>query len=98
MIQPERNGLRSSFAAIALLVAGGCTATPPPAAGPTIPPPPTAKIRPQASIGPGEGQLAPISGEGYLDDSWGGPVVYPGGCKVTEKDVASAAAVVDCMK
>jgi putative spermidine/putrescine transport system substrate-binding protein len=98
MIQPERNRLRSSLATIALLVAVGCTSTPPPAAGPTIPPPPTAKIRPQASIGQGEGQLALISVDGYLDDSWVKPFVDQTGCAITKKLVGPSDEMVSLMK
>src|SRR5258708_17264679 len=98
MIQPERNGLRSSVAGLPLRVAVGCTPTPPPAAGPTIPPPPTAKIRPQASIGQGEGQLALISVDGYLAGSWVCPFVDQRGCKVTKKLVASSDEMVALMK
>src|SRR5579859_248390 len=99
MIQPERNRLFSSLATIALLLTVGCTSnTTPPPAGPTIPPPPTAKIRPQATIGAGEGQLALIAVDGYLDDSWVKPFVDQTGCKIIPKFVGPSDEMVSLMK
>ena len=63
-----------------------------------MPQPPTAKTRPQASIGQGEGQLALIAVDGYVDDSWVKPFVDQSGCKVTAKYVGSSDEMVSLMK
>jgi putative spermidine/putrescine transport system substrate-binding protein len=93
----ERNRLLTSLAAIALLVTVGCSTN---AAPPTTsaPQPPTAKTRPQASIGQGEGQLALIAVDGYVDDSWAKPFVDQTGCKITTKYVGSSDEMATLMK
>jgi putative spermidine/putrescine transport system substrate-binding protein len=93
----ERNRLLLSLATIALLVTVGCStnAAPPPSSATQ---PPTAKTRPQASIGQGEGQLALIAVDGYVDDSWAKPFVDQSGCKITTKYVGSSDEMATMMK
>jgi len=87
----------SSLATIALLLTAGCASSPAPP-GPSIPQPPTAKIRPQASIGQAEGQLALIAVDGYVDDSWAKAFVEQSGCKITPKYVGSSDEMLTLMK
>ena len=63
-----------------------------------MPQPPTAKIRPQASIGPGEGQLNLIAVDGYVDDSWARTFVEQTQCKITAKYVGSSDEMSTLMK
>jgi putative spermidine/putrescine transport system substrate-binding protein len=98
MTYPERNRLLSSLGAIGLLLAVGCSSSAAPPAGPTIPQPPTYKTRPQASIGQGEGALALIAVDGYVDDSWAKPFIEQSGCKITTKYVGSSDEMLTLMK
>ena len=97
MMSTFSSRLLPSLATIALLLAAGC-ATDGNKPGPSIPQPPTAKIRAQASIGQGEGQLALIAVDGYVDDSWVKPFVEQSGCKITPKYVGSSDEMVTLMK
>lgn len=98
MTYSDGNRLLTSLATITILVTAGCASTAAPPKGPTMPQPPTAKIRPQASIGQTEGQLALIAVEGYADDSWVKPFVEQSGCKVTAKYVGSSDEMLTLMK
>jgi putative spermidine/putrescine transport system substrate-binding protein len=63
-----------------------------------MPPPPTAKMRPQASMGQGEGLLTLIAVDGYVDDSWAKPFVEQSGCKITTKYAGSSDEMLALMK
>jgi putative spermidine/putrescine transport system substrate-binding protein len=93
----ERNRLLSSLATMALLVTAGCASNAAPPAA-SAPQPPTAKTRPQASIGQGEGQLALIAIDGYVDDSWAKTFTEQSGCKITTKYVGSSDEMATLMK
>ncbi len=60
--------------------------------------PPTAGMKPQGSVGAGEGQLNLIALDGYVDSSWTDPFTNTTGCKVTPKYVASWDEMVTRMK
>ena len=60
--------------------------------------PPTAKMTPQTSIGPGEGQLNLVLWDGYADKSWVDPFTATTGCKVTQKPAGSSDEMVSLMK
>jgi putative spermidine/putrescine transport system substrate-binding protein len=55
------------------------------------PTPPTANLKPQASIGAGEGRVDLLTWEGYADDSWVKPFTQQSGCEVHTRYVASTA-------
>jgi putative spermidine/putrescine transport system substrate-binding protein len=78
--------LTLTVATIVAVTACGSTTT----AGSTTQPPPTANLTPQASIGPGEGQLNLIAWVGYVDKAWAAPFTAATGCKITEKDDQSS--------
>lgn len=63
----------------------------------TSPSPPTATIRPQATIGPGEGDLNLITWEGYTEDAWVKPFTDQTGCHVHPYYAASSAEMVRVM-
>jgi putative spermidine/putrescine transport system substrate-binding protein len=55
-------------------------------------------MKPQASIGTGEGQLNLIAWDGYADDSWVKPFTEQTGCKVTTRYAASSDEMLTLMK
>jgi putative spermidine/putrescine transport system substrate-binding protein len=59
--------------------------------------PPTANLKPQTSIGAGEGQLNLIAWEGYTDPSWVTPFEQQTGCKVNAKFGGSSDEMVSLM-
>ena len=65
--------------------------------GSTAAPPPTANMKPQTTIGPGEGQLNLIAWEGYTDTSWVKPFTAATGCKVNAKFGGSSDEMVTLM-
>jgi putative spermidine/putrescine transport system substrate-binding protein len=85
------------LASTVLLFVAACGSTPT-VATPTSPQPPTAKIKPPASIGTGEGQLNLIAWDGYADDSWVKPFTEQTGCKVTTRYAASSDEMLTLMK
>jgi len=88
--------LRSlALAAVAIVTVAGCGSTS--TAGVTTQPPPTANMKPQSSIGAGEGQLNLIAWGGYVDKSWADPFTQQTGCKINEKDAGSSDEMVSLM-
>src|SRR3982074_1659053 len=77
------------FAAAAVIAATACGSSSTPGGGSTQQQPPTAKMAPQTSIGPGEGQLNLIGWEGYMNDDkttgWVTQFTAQTGCKVNGK-------------
>ena len=86
-------------AAIALLVAacGGSSTPSGTAAGGGLGNPPTANMKPQASIGAGEGQLNLIAWEGYTEPQWVKPFEQQTGCQVNAKYAGSSDEMVTLM-
>jgi putative spermidine/putrescine transport system substrate-binding protein len=70
---------RVGSAAAAIIVLAGCGTT---SSGVTVQQPPTADIKPQTSIGPGEGALNLIAWRGYVDPSWKNQFQKDTGCMV----------------
>ena len=64
----------------------------------TAAPPPTASMKPQGSVGAGEGQLNLIALDGYVDSSWTARFTNTTGCKVTPQYVATWNEMVTMMK
>jgi putative spermidine/putrescine transport system substrate-binding protein len=60
--------------------------------------PPTANMKPQASIGAGEGQLNLIAWEGYAQPLWVKPFEQQTGCQVNAKYAGSSDQMVALMK
>jgi putative spermidine/putrescine transport system substrate-binding protein len=60
--------------------------------------PPTADMKPQSSIGKGEGQLNLIAWEGYTQPQWVKPFEQQTGCKVSSKYAGSSSEMVALMK
>jgi putative spermidine/putrescine transport system substrate-binding protein len=81
-------------AAIITLTACGSSGGP---GGSTAAPPPTANMKPQTSIGAGEGALSLIAWGGYVDPLWKVPFEQQTGCKITEKDAGSSDEMVTLM-
>jgi putative spermidine/putrescine transport system substrate-binding protein len=86
-----------AIAAAAVIALGAC-ASGSTGGGPIAAQPPTAGVKPQASVGTGEGQLNLIALPGYIDPSWTNPFTTTTGCKVTPKYVASWDEMVTAMK
>ena len=86
----------ATIAAAGIMVATACGSTSS-AAGPTSAQPPTYNMKPQTSIGTGEGQLNLIAWGGYVDASWAGPFTAQTGCKINEKDAGSSDEMVSLM-
>jgi putative spermidine/putrescine transport system substrate-binding protein len=82
-------------AAVVTVTACGSSST---ATGSTIAPPPTATMKPQASIGAGEGQLNLILWDGYADKSWADPFTAATGCKLNLHPAGSSDEMVSLMK
>ncbi len=96
-----RRGITSiklgSLAAASLLLLAACGSS----AGtvkPTTQQPPTANMKPQTSIGAGEGQLNLILWDGYADKSWVDPFTKATGCKVNQHPAGSSDEMVSLMK
>jgi putative spermidine/putrescine transport system substrate-binding protein len=87
-----------AIAAVAALVLGACSTTPPPGGPNPGFQPPTAGVKPLTAIGTGEGDLNLVTTEGYTDSSWTVPFTTATGCKVTPKYVASWDEIVKTMK
>jgi putative spermidine/putrescine transport system substrate-binding protein len=60
--------------------------------------PPTANMKPQGSVGTGEGQLNLIAVAGYVDSSWSKAFTNTTGCKITTSYVTSANEMESLMK
>jgi putative spermidine/putrescine transport system substrate-binding protein len=60
--------------------------------------PPTATMKPQTSIGPGEGKLNVIAWEGYTQPLWVKPFEQATGCQVNAKYAGSSDQMVALMK
>jgi len=65
---------------------------------PTSAQPPTAGMKPQTSIGPGEGQLNLVLWDGYADKSWADPFQQQTGCKLNLHPAGSSDEMVSLMK
>ena len=92
---PRRQRLGGlAVAGLLALTACGTTNTP---TGNTGSPPPTANLKPQTSIGAGEGQLSLIDWGGYVQPLWQKPFENATGCKVTYKDAGSSDEMVTLM-
>src|SRR5207253_10518154 len=74
-------------AAAVVLTACGSTGTTP---GSTQEQPPTATMKPQTSIGAGEGQLNLVVWDGYADKSWANPFTAATGCKLNVHPAGSS--------
>ncbi len=85
------------LAAALVLTATACGSTAAPS-GPTLLVPPTAKIKPQTSIGAGEGQLNLVLWDGYADKSWVDPFTLATGCKVTQHPAGTSDEMVSLLK
>jgi putative spermidine/putrescine transport system substrate-binding protein len=89
-----RLGTMAAAAAIAVSACGSANTT---TTGSTSKPPPTASMKPQTSIGAGEGALNLIAWGGYVDSSWAAPFTQQTGCKINEKDAGSSDEMVSLM-
>jgi putative spermidine/putrescine transport system substrate-binding protein len=65
--------------------------------GPSGTQPPTANMKPQTSIGPGEGELDVIAWEGYTQGLWVKPFEQQTGCQVKAKYAGSSDQMVSLM-
>src|SRR5689334_6400493 len=65
---------------------------------PTTLQPPTANMKPQTTIGAGEGQLNLVLWDGYTDKSWVDPFTQATGCKVNLHPAGSSDEMVSLMK
>src|SRR5437764_370707 len=86
-----------AFAAVAAVVLTACGSTGTPS-GNTSSPPPTANMKPQTSIGAGEGQLNLVLWDGYADKSWADPFTAATGCKLNLHPAGSSDEMVSLMK
>jgi putative spermidine/putrescine transport system substrate-binding protein len=59
---------------------------------------PTANMKPQTSIGPGEGQLNLVLWDGYADKSWADPFTQATGCKLNLHPAGSSDEMVSLMQ
>jgi putative spermidine/putrescine transport system substrate-binding protein len=84
----------TAAAAVIVVTACGSSST---ATGSTTVPPPTAGMKPQTSIGAGEGALNLIAWGGYVDKSWAGPFTAQTGCTINEKDDLTSSQMVSDM-
>jgi putative spermidine/putrescine transport system substrate-binding protein len=85
-----------ALAAVAVTAAacGSSTTT----TGTTRAQPPTAGMKPQTSIGAGEGQLNLVLWDGYADKSWADPFTAQTGCKLNLHPAGSSDEMVSLMK
>jgi putative spermidine/putrescine transport system substrate-binding protein len=81
-------------AAVVTLTACGSSNGP---SGSTAAPPPTANMKPQTTVGAGEGQLNLIAWEGYTATDWVKPFTAKTGCKVNAKYAGSSDEMVTLM-
>jgi putative spermidine/putrescine transport system substrate-binding protein len=65
---------------------------------PTSAQPPTATMKPQTSIGAGEGQLNLVLWDGYADKSWADPFTQQTGCKLNLHPAGSSDEMVSLMQ
>src|SRR5438067_720507 len=86
-----------AFAAVAAVVLTACGSTGTPS-GNTSSPPPTANMKPQTSIGAGEGQLNLVLWDGYAEKSWADPFTAATGCKLNLHPAGSSDEMVSLMK
>jgi putative spermidine/putrescine transport system substrate-binding protein len=86
-----------SLVAAAVLAATACGSSNTPT-GSTASPPPTSTMKPQTTVGAGEGQLNLIAWEGYTDSSWVTQFTQQTGCKVNAKYAGSSDEMVSLMK
>ena len=86
-----------AFAAVAAVVLTACGSTGTPS-GNTSSPPPTANMKPQTSIGAGEGQLNLVLWDGYADKTWADPFTAATGCKLNLHPAGSSDEMVSLMK
>jgi len=97
---PGRLARVATYAAAVLFAATACGSTS--ASSPTLQQPPTANMKPQDSIGAGEGALNLIDWPGYVDRTWTAPSVasfeQASGCKVTVHDAESSDEMVTLMQ
>ena len=88
---------RACLAAAAVLAVTACGGTSAPT-GSNQKQPPTAGMKPQTTIGAGEGQLNLVLWDGYADKSWVDPFTAATGCKVSQKPAGSSDEMVTLMK
>jgi len=86
-----------AFAAVGAVILAACGSSGTPA-GSTQEQPPTATMKPQTSIGPGEGQLNLVLWDGYADKSWADPFTAATGCKLNLHPAGSSDEMVSLMK
>jgi putative spermidine/putrescine transport system substrate-binding protein len=86
-----------ALAAVGVFVLTACGSTNNPAT-PTGQQPPTANMKPQTSIGAGEGQLNLVLWDGYADKSWADPFTLQTGCKLNLHPAGSSDEMVSLMK
>src|SRR6195256_317257 len=89
-----RAGWLAAAAALAVTACGSTTTS----GGSTQQQPPTANMKPQATIGPGEGQLSLVVWDGYAAKDWVDPFTAATGCKVSQKPAGSSDEMVALMK
>jgi putative spermidine/putrescine transport system substrate-binding protein len=87
-------GAFAAAAAVVLTACGSSSPTP----GSTQAQPPTANMKPQTSIGAGEGQLNLVLWDGYADKSWADPFTAATGCKLNLHPAGSSDEMVSLMK
>ncbi len=80
---------------VLMLTACGSSST---SNSPTSAAPPTANMKPQTSIGAGEGQLNLVLWDGYADKSWADPFTQQTGCKLNLHPAGSSDEMVSLMK
>jgi putative spermidine/putrescine transport system substrate-binding protein len=85
-----------ALAALGMLLVAACGSNPP-SSGSTLAPPPTANMKPQTSIGQGEGALNLIDWGGYVQTLWQQPFEQQTGCKINYKDAGSSDEMVTLM-
>ena len=86
--------IRSLTAALTALTLGALTL---PAVAGASSTPPTQSMKPQASVGAGEGHLNLIAWEGYAQPQWVKPFTKATGCVVTAKYAGSSSEMVSLM-
>jgi putative spermidine/putrescine transport system substrate-binding protein len=85
-----------ALAALGMLLVAACGSNPP-SSGSTLAQPPTANMKPQTSIGQGEGALNLIDWGGYVQTLWQQPFEQQTGCKINYKDAGSSDEMVTLM-